>query len=271
MKTLSDALDKLKSNHTHAAGVMSDLRETLERKLNNLENEVSNAAEALSAARAVAAGNPAPGFILPQGLLEALSVFASRLGALNASFGDRANGQANPAIEAIDVRFGAQERFVTEGQDLADWLETFATGLEDQHDRLQHVREHLLAAVQTHFVDRPQSFLEGSAQEVTDWMERVQQDLIDGADTLASSVVGAAEELVEHVRQALVRRLEQQAERVFEQTLESLSADALETIVLAELGASVTAGLSPILPQLIAAKLVLDEIKHLLDLMRMGW
>ncbi len=78
------------------------------------------------------------------------------------------------------------------------------------------------------------------------------------------------EGLSEHAQQAIQREIEERMRHVLEDVIEALAKDALESTVLTQLAMATTTALSPVLPQLIAARIALGPIKSALDAMRMG-
>jgi histone H3/H4 len=272
MHNLQVAIEKFERNGETTQTVITEVRDQVQDSVDGFNQSVTSTIESVQTVKAAVEQRPPLGLFLPQSLLQTFVKLESKLGSLpDQPIETIASEAGAEALGVINDKFSAPEAWAFEGEGLRLWLGTFELDLNQLHDRLQHFRDNLMMALQTHFVELPEEFCERLAQEAAEWVEAVQQQLESAAEKLADSIADATSELVEHTQQELIQRLEQQAEDILNRVLEELAVDAVEHTVLAEVGTTVTATLSPILPQLIAAKLLLDEIKDLLHALRLGF
>lgn len=135
-------------------------------------------------------------------------------------------------------------------------------GLESLGSRAE---EDLRIAVE----ERPQAFLDETVEMLATVLSE-QGNLLDrAAEMLKSTVSEAVSDLREHAETQVRTQIDERLRRIVAELLEELASDAVENVMVTQVGMSVTASLAPFLPQLIAARMVLDKVQHLLVVMRM--
>ncbi len=96
-------------------------------------------------------------------------------------------------------------------------------------------------------------------------------DYVSGlGDQLVEQVDGLIDNTVQVVDQEVSKRIQDELEKVVVGSIEGLLAELADSIGTMSVGSAITAGISPFVPELAAAKAVVSTIDDLLDSMMMG-
>lgn len=157
---------------------------------------------------------------------------------------------------------------------LAAWRESLedsvAQALEDFEKDVGELHSKILDTLEEELANAPEAFIAESEREFAELLSDHDERLRGAANHLADRCSDALEGLSEHAQQAIQREIEERMRRILQDVIEALAKDALESTVLTQLAMATTTALSPVLPQLIAARIALGPIKSALDAMRMG-
>jgi hypothetical protein len=157
---------------------------------------------------------------------------------------------------------------------LEAWRESLedsvAQALEDFETDVGELHSKVLETLEEELENAPEAFIAESEQEFAELLSDHDERLRGAANHLADRCSDALEGLSEHAQQAIQREIEERMRHVLEDVIEALAKDALESTVLTQVAMATTTALSPVLPQLIAARIALGPIKSALDAMRMG-
>jgi F0F1-type ATP synthase membrane subunit b/b' len=188
------------------------------------------------------------------------SEFGEQVEALRSDF-DTAMESANTLTDTLDAEL-EESRSVIESL-VQDAIEDYAAKLEERRQALREVIEEKLLAA-------PVEFAQDVERALTDSLEGAQEIFSIAAENLRTKVTTVVKELMIDARSEARQTIEQKVRKIIEQVLSDLANDVVENAALSQVSVSLTATLSPVLPQLIAAKVVLGEIRSLLEAMRLG-
>lgn len=149
---------------------------------------------------------------------------------------------------------------VTEG------LRSFGQALgEEWPARLHQTFQHLGETVEESARAALASGVEGVRAELEAGLADFQQWVTDQARAWSEGATEAARAVIHHVLDSLQHALKDAIDAAIEHGIQLLASEVALQLGLMEVGASVTAVLAPILPELVAAKLALTALNSVLD------
>lgn len=127
--------------------------------------------------------------------------------------------------------------------------------------------------------EQSEELWQDAVNEATDaWKDGVEEVLTEQAerftevaDLLKETVEEALEELRDFAQDELSDTVREEAQKVLETALERLESEVMEGVLTSQVQVQLTSAMAPILPQLIAVRVVAGAIKHALEILRMGF
>lgn len=290
---LQDAMDRLNaSSSTLIAGVRETLDQLEALSLDELRltgGQLTSAAAQLAGVTRVVAG--ANGSGAPPEIFLDPQTSARVAGARQKSVEIVAQFQKLDALidehtEELRARVQGLENDLSEARkDIEDWKdstgeqldatrsavdEAIREAIEHAAEELEERKQRLRELIEERLIAEPATLLDELVQDLKDWMKNTQAILAGAADRLQSMSTETVRALTDESLDSARAAVDEKVREIIEQVLRDLAADVVESTGLTQIGVSLTSALAPILPQLIAAKLLLGQIKSLLEAMRMG-
>jgi len=175
-----------------------------------------------------------------------------------------------------------KERIETQGVDWDDRLGTCIgdlqagavarcdQGIKEIEGAVNSMVVRLQEAIETHLQLEPHQFIEAQLYDLLAVHERTAAALEQEVRRLAEDLVGSVEDATEIAAVKLRQRAEQAVRSALQEAVEGMLRDAFESTALSQIGVSITSSLSPVLPQLMAAKALLSAIRSALEALRLG-
>jgi hypothetical protein len=250
-----------------------------------LSTHVAQLAESADVFSSVPGQAPAASIVLPDETLSRMAAIEARAIAVTLQVEELRQSLAAHA-DALEQRYDdlsdhadAARTRATEWQTLTiEELNTshefvvdaFEERVTNCADSLRECSTEVAEAIEERFLNEPRDLLEAIESALRESLADSGGLLDNAAKNLSDRVSGETRALGTYVEERAKAELQARLEAVMERTLTELANDVAENALLTQVGMSLTATLSPVLPQLLVAKLTLGEIKRLLEVARMG-
>lgn len=280
-RALKDALDTTRDLLTS-----SGERQALESRIEELRVPSARLASAEEILASLAGGDESSEhFLLSGETSEKLIEFLVGVESLEGSTGNIASGLADVSASVetyTDDQIERTERFLASAADVRERLEsafrTLIETMEDAHvtalaQAATRVTEAFASMQETlceQFEERLQDLVEESAEALHQSVADLGNDVEEAAKTLTEDAQAALTGLHDHASHGVRRAVEAETSELIESVVEELAREAMESVAVTQLSTVATSALSPILPQLIAIRMVANAIKQALEIMRMG-
>jgi archaellum component FlaC len=265
-----------------AGGGSAAVEEQVERMESAME-QLADAENVLGALDDDAEG--APEFLFPEETTRELDELESNIEELEQAFVASEARLKEIAQNADSFAQQQQDRAEMLGNHLSDGrekLEEAFTALTElvttaHEERLASAREaigktvaSLTEAIQKHFQERPEEIIDSAGEALQEKLNTLQKSLEAAVIALAEQAEEALSQLEQHASNGVRRAVEDEVAELLESAVEALAREAVESVAFSQISVAATSALSPILPQLIAIRVIVNAIKHALEVMRLG-
>lgn len=166
-------------------------------------------------------------------------------------------GQITAVTEELEQ---TQDQLEAECEELGSSLtETHAAALEENFGSLAD-------AVQEELVDGLAGDFDSVGQQVQELLSEFDGDIGELADDLEARAGQLLNDLGETAKEELESSIKESVEELVEEAVKGFTAEIVENIVMTNLGVTTTSTLSPILPELAAAKKLLELVNQATNL-----
>lgn len=163
--------------------------------------------------------------------------------------------------EAVEASFVA----------LAGGLETTRDSvLAEAAERTAALAETVKELVEEQFKDLPEEVASAVEEALEEAVKELGGRLTEAATNLTGLAESAFADLKDHAESGVRDAVEEEVTALADSAIEALAREAVESLGLSQLSAAATSAMSPILPQLIAIRIVVNGLKRALEIMRLG-